>query len=48
VQVGTTPVDEPGDLYRVLRREAIGQPVSLQVLRGDKTEPVTVVPSKLG
>jgi serine protease Do len=47
VDVGTTPVDEPGDLYRVLRREAIGKPIILRVLRDQKIESLTVVPTKL-
>jgi S1-C subfamily serine protease len=48
VEVGGTPVDEPGDLYRILRKEVIGTPVTLQVLRAGTVMPVTVTPTKLG
>ncbi len=48
VQVGGAPVDEPGDLYRVLTKEAIGKKLALQVVRDGKLEPITVVPTKLG
>jgi S1-C subfamily serine protease len=48
VEVGGTAVDEPGDLYRILRKEAIGTPVTLQVVRAGTLMPVTVTPTKLG
>jgi S1-C subfamily serine protease len=48
VQAGDTPVDEPGDLYRVLTKEAIGKTLTLQVVRDGTLQPVTVVPTKLG
>ena len=48
VQVGDAPVDEPGDLYRLLTKEAIGNRLTLQVVREGKIQPVTVVPTKLG
>jgi serine protease Do len=47
VEVGGTPVDEPGDLYRILRKEVIGTPVTLQVLRAGTVMPVTVTRTKL-
>jgi serine protease Do len=48
VQVGDAPVDEPGDLYRVLTRDSIGTTLTLQVVRNGVLLPVTVVPTKLG
>jgi S1-C subfamily serine protease len=48
VQVGDTPVDEPGDLYRVLTKDAIGKKLTLEVVRDGKLQPVTVVPTRLG
>jgi S1-C subfamily serine protease len=48
VEVGGTAVDEPGDLYRILRKEVIGTPITLQVLRAGAMVPVTVTPTKLG
>jgi S1-C subfamily serine protease len=46
VQAGRTPVHEPGDLYRVLRKETIGVPLKIRVVRDGALTVLTVVPAR--
>ena len=42
------PVEDAGDLQRLMGSEAIGQTVHLRVLRGDQVIEVPIVPAELG
>ena len=46
--VDGTPIASAGDLQRLMVSDAIGRPLRLPVLRGDKVLDVEVVPAELG
>ncbi len=46
--VDGTPIASAGDLQRLMVSDAIGRPLLLRVLRGDKVLEVEVVPAELG
>jgi S1-C subfamily serine protease len=46
--VDGTPIASAGDLQRLMVSDAIGRPLRLRVLRGDKVLDVEVVPAELG
>jgi S1-C subfamily serine protease len=48
VEVGGTPVEEPGDLQRLMAGDRIGATVEVKVFRGGRMSSVTVVPVELG
>ena len=48
VAVGDTPVEGAGDLQRLMVSDAIGRPLPVRVLRGDRVHEFEVVPSELG
>lgn len=47
IKVGDTPVGSPDDLQRVLGRHPIGEPLTIEVLRGAQRIPLTARPSEL-
>jgi S1-C subfamily serine protease len=47
VAVDGTPIESAGDLQRLMVSDAIGRALRLSVLRGDRVEPIDVVPSEL-
>jgi len=47
IEVAGQATDDPGDLYRILRRDLIDKPVNVQVVRGGQLTDLTITPARL-